>query len=63
VTDDGGQQVRQTYFVPCHWIATLNLPPEEVFGDDSTLSTKTPEERLMDLEHPILLLDRPEQIR
>jgi hypothetical protein len=63
ITDEGGKKVQQLYFKPCHWIATLNLTADELFGGgDSPVSERTPEERLADVFHPILLLDQPEHI-
>jgi RecQ mediated genome instability protein len=56
ITNAGGDRVKQHYFGPCTWTASLYLPVEEVFGDDN----KTPAERLTDLNHPIVMLQDPE---
>jgi len=51
VTFIGGVVVRNAYFGPRVWTAALYLSPDEVFCDN-----RTPEERLQDLEEPVLLL-------
>jgi RecQ mediated genome instability protein len=56
ITNAGGDRVKQHYFGPCTWTASLYLPVEEVFGNDN----KTPAERLTDLNHPIVMLQDPE---
>jgi hypothetical protein len=56
ITTEGGQKVQKAYFSPRFWRATLNLTTDELFGEGSSISSKTVTERLKDLETPILLL-------
>jgi hypothetical protein len=52
ITFIGGVVVRNAYFGPRAWTAALYLSPDEVFCND-----RTPEERLQDLQQPVLLLE------
>jgi hypothetical protein len=56
ITNEGGQKFQKAYFPPRFWRATLNLTTDELFGEGSSISSKTVAERLIDLETPILLL-------
>ncbi|KAL3924715.1 MAG: hypothetical protein SGILL_000873, partial [Bacillariaceae sp.] len=59
ITRVGGDKIKEVYFHKVNsWIATLHLPPDQVF-DEEIASSKSIAERLADTDLPILLLLDP----
>jgi hypothetical protein len=63
LTHAGGLVVKQSYFGKRVWRAALHLSADQVFGQEqttATTTTRTPQDRLQNLQQPILLLGATE---
>jgi hypothetical protein len=59
ITNGGGEAVKQTYFAPRVWRATLHLSTDRVFGETEQVGKdNNNNNKLGDLKNPLLLLEK-----